>query len=185
MQTENKINYTKIIRTMKKLFIALIAVMMGGMAVAQTHNERKGMTEWTGSFAYEFGNYYGKLAYANFSLDCRYYITNTFSLGGGIGFGQYSYTDNNSPASYDSYPELMAAISMRKTFEGNSTFMPYLGMRAGVLCDPAFGNDFLMPMAHAGIGVEYNVSRRNGLMVELGYTVSEFSSMGLSFGLRF
>lgn len=168
---------------MKKLLIALVVVLMGSMSMAQTHNDRKGMTEWTGSFTYEFGNYYGKLAYANFSLDCRHYITSTFALGGGIGFGQYNYS--NASVFSDNYPELMAAISMRKTFDGNGTFIPYLGLRAGVLCDPAFGNDFLMPMAHAGIGVEYNVSRRNGLMLEVGYTISEFSSMGLSFGLRF
>lgn len=30
---------------MKKLFIALIIVAMGGMAMAQTENGRKGMTE--------------------------------------------------------------------------------------------------------------------------------------------
>lgn len=171
---------------MRKLFITLIIVAMGSMVMAQSEQGRKGMTEWTGNFSYELGNYYGKLAYGSFNLDCRHYITNTFALGAGVGLGQYNVTNTSvSPATYDDYPEVMVAVSMRKTFEKNDTWVPYLGLRAGVLCDPSFGVDWMMPMAHAGIGMEYNVSKRNGLMVELGYTMSEMSTFGLSFGLRF
>lgn len=174
---------------MKKFLIALVVVFMGSMSMAQTDNGRKGMTEWTSSLGCEFGSNYGNLVYTNFSLDCRHYLTKSFALGAGIGFGQYSITNISHIAgisnNFDYISELMAAVSMRKTFESNSAFVPYLGLRAGVLCEPNFGADFLMPMAHAGIGVEYNMSRRNGFLLELGYTVSEFSSMGLSFGLRF
>lgn len=171
---------------MKKLFIALMIVAMGGMAMAQTENGRKGMTEWTGNLSYEMGNYYGLLSYVNINVDCRHYITNTFALGAGVGFGQYGVSNTTvSPATYTTYPELMVAVSMRKTFETDRVWVPYLGMRAGVQCDPAFAVDWMKPMVHAGIGVEYNVSKRNGLLLELGYTMSDLSTLGLSFGLRF
>jgi hypothetical protein len=176
---------------MKKLLIALIVVFMGGIAMAQTDNGRKGMTEWTSSLGYEFGRNYGDLVHTNFGLDCRHYLTKSFALGAGISIGQYSFIKNiystiGVCSTSDEIPELVAAISMRKTFESNSAFVPYMGMRAGVHLISDLGDVRPNPMAHAGIGVEYNMSRRNGLLLELGYTiVVDVHSMGLSFGLRF